>query len=35
VSSDGNGHDDWNIACEGTMTIDKETTTIIIDKTEA
>jgi len=35
VSSDGNGHDDWNIACEGTMSIDKETSTIIIDKTEA
>ena len=35
VSSDGNGHDDWNIACEGQMAIDKETSTITIDKIEA
>jgi hypothetical protein len=31
VSSDGNGSDDWNIACEGFMTIDKETSSIIIN----
>ena len=31
VSSDGNGNDDWNIACEGFMTIDKETSSIIIN----
>lgn len=30
VSNDGNGHDDWNIACEGIMEIDKETSTITI-----
>ena len=30
VSSDGNGHDDWNICCHGTMEIDKETSTITI-----
>lgn len=24
-------NDDWNIACEGTMTIDKETSTISIN----
>lgn len=32
VSSDGNGNDDWNMACEGFMTIDKETSSIIITK---
>jgi hypothetical protein len=31
VSLDSNGHDDWNIACEGEMSIDKTTSTIIID----
>ena len=31
VSSDGNGNDDWNMACEGFMTIDKETSSIIIN----
>jgi hypothetical protein len=30
VSSNGNGHDDWNICCYGTMTIDKATSTIYI-----
>ena len=30
VSNDGNGNDDWNIACEGIMKIDKETSTIYI-----
>jgi len=25
------GSDDWNIVCEGEMTIDKETSTITID----
>ena len=30
VSSDENGHDDWNMCCYGAMTIDKETSTIYI-----
>lgn len=30
VSKDGQGNDDWNIGCEGFMTIDKETSTAII-----
>lgn len=30
VSSDGHGHDDWNICCHGYMTLDKETSTAII-----
>jgi hypothetical protein len=30
VSKDGNGHDDWNICCYGTMDIDKESSTIHI-----
>jgi hypothetical protein len=29
-SPDGHGNDDWNFACEGIMTIDKETSTAII-----
>lgn len=32
VSQDKTGHDDWNIACEGVMSIDKETSTITINK---
>jgi len=31
VSKNGAGSDDWNIACEGYMTIDKETSTAIIE----
>jgi hypothetical protein len=30
TSGDGNGHDDWNFACEGYKYIDKETSTITI-----
>jgi hypothetical protein len=30
ITGDGLGNDDWNFACEGTMTIDKETSTAII-----
>jgi hypothetical protein len=30
VSTNGNGHDDWNICCYGVMSIDKETSTIHI-----
>jgi hypothetical protein len=30
ASGDGLGNDDWNFACEGIMTIDKETSTAII-----
>jgi len=31
VTGDGQGHDDWNICCEGYMTLDKKTGTAIID----
>jgi hypothetical protein len=31
VSSDGKGHDDWNMCCYGHMTIDKDTSTIQIN----
>ena len=32
ISSNGAGHDDWNIGCYGIITFDKETSTAIIDK---
>lgn len=32
ISSNGTGHDDWNIGCYGIITLDKETSTAIIDK---
>lgn len=32
VSGDGRGNEDWNIACVGVMTIDRETSTAIINK---
>ena len=31
VSIDGNGNYDWNMSCEGFMTIDKETSSIVIN----
>ena len=31
VSSDGKGHDDWNISCEGLIEFDKITSTISIN----
>jgi len=34
TSPDGNGNMDWNIACNGYMSIDRETSTIIIKDTE-
>ena len=34
VSGDGQGNDDWNIACEGFMEIDEETSTAIINERE-
>ena len=34
VTGDGNGSDDWNFSCEGYMTVDKESSTIIINATE-
>ena len=35
VSGDGHGNDDWNIACEGFLEIDEETSTAIINEREA
>jgi hypothetical protein len=34
TSPDGNGNMDWNIACNGYMSIDRETSTIIIRDVE-
>jgi hypothetical protein len=34
VTGDGSGNDDWNMTCEGYMTIDKETSTAIITPTK-
>jgi hypothetical protein len=31
VTGDGNGNDDWNFACYGYATIDKDTSTFIIN----
>ena len=31
TTGDGNGHDDWNICCLGFISIDKETSTAIIN----
>jgi len=31
TTGDGKGNDDWNFACEGIMTIDKQTSTAIIN----
>ena len=31
VSSDGKGHNDWNICCEGLIEFDKNTSTITIN----
>ena len=33
TSPDGNGHDDWNIACIGHMVLNRETSTAIIHPT--
>jgi hypothetical protein len=30
ISGDGRGNDDWNFCCYGTMTLDRETSTAII-----
>lgn len=30
TTGDGQGHDDWNVTCEGTITFDKETSTATI-----
>ena len=30
TTGDGRGNDDWNFACEGHLTIDKDTSTAII-----
>jgi hypothetical protein len=30
TTGDGQGNDDWNMCCEGVMTLDKETSTAII-----
>jgi hypothetical protein len=32
VTGDGHGHDDWNMCCEGFMTLDAKTSTAIINK---
>lgn len=32
TTSDGLGNDDWNICCYGILTLDKETSTAIINK---
>jgi hypothetical protein len=32
VSGNGAGGDDWNMTCQGYMTIDRETSTAIITK---
>jgi hypothetical protein len=34
VTGNGAGSDDWNIACEGFITFDKETSTAIISPTK-
>jgi hypothetical protein len=34
VTGDGQGNDNWNFACEGYMTVNKETSTITINSTE-
>ena len=34
VTGDGNGSDDWNFSCEGYMSVDKESSTIMINSTE-
>jgi hypothetical protein len=31
ITGDGRGNDDWNMCCEGYMTVDKETSTAIIN----
>lgn len=31
-SSDGNGNDDWNFCCVGIMTLDRNTSTAIINQ---
>jgi hypothetical protein len=31
ITGDGRGNDDWNFSCEGIMTIDKKTSTAIIN----
>jgi len=33
TTGDGMGNDDWNFSCEGYMTIDRETSTAIINPT--
>jgi len=32
ISQDGNGHDDWNFGCTGVMTINRETSTAVINQ---
>ena len=34
VTGDGLGNDDWNFSCEGSMTVDRESSTITINATE-
>ena len=34
VTGDGRGGDDWNFACEGEMTVEAETATVIINATK-
>ena len=31
ISGDGDGNDDWNIACKGVMTVDRDTSTAVIN----
>jgi hypothetical protein len=31
MTGDGDGNDDWNICCHGTLTINRETSTAIFD----
>ena len=33
VTGNGSGGDDWNFACEGYMTVDKESSTVTISST--
>lgn len=32
ITGDGRGNDDWNMCCEGFMTLDSKTSTAIINK---
>jgi hypothetical protein len=35
VTGNGTGNDDWNMTCQGYMTVDKETSTAIIRSSES